>query len=110
MEPQRFTVTADHIKLLRRAYVRWEDCEYGAPAIDCKRPYGNSDVLGDMADILGVPIDREAYDPIGQEAAERLNRLHEETQTVLQIILATGTMEPGDYEAPAYSSKWARVR
>src|SRR6266568_5645220 len=40
-----FTVTEDHLKLLRHAYLYWEYGEgYGAPAIDPKRPYGNSDV------------------------------------------------------------------
>lgn len=33
-----FVVTEDHLKLLAQMYVRWEDCEFGAPAIDCKRP------------------------------------------------------------------------
>lgn len=45
----RFALTDQHLTLLRSAYVRWEDCEFGAPAIDYKRPYGNSDVVGDMA-------------------------------------------------------------
>ena len=45
-----FTVTEEHLKLLRRAYVDWEDCEFGAPAIDCKRPYGNSDVIADIGE------------------------------------------------------------
>jgi hypothetical protein len=44
--------TADHITLIRNAYWRWEDCEHGAPAIDCKRPFGNSDVAGDLAELL----------------------------------------------------------
>jgi hypothetical protein len=33
----RFLLTTDHLILLGRAYVRWEDCETGAPAIDPKR-------------------------------------------------------------------------
>lgn len=44
--------TADHLTLLRRAWWDWYDCEYGAPAIDPKRPYGNSDVDGDLAELL----------------------------------------------------------
>lgn len=104
---QRFTVTDEHLKLLRRAYVGWDGCEYGAPAIDCKRPYGNSSVEEDMAEILGVEMVDGEY--LRNADRERLRALHIETQTVLQIILATGILEPGDYVAPAYSVKWERV-
>ncbi len=47
-----FTVTADHLKLLRAAYVDWDACEFGAPAIDSKRPYGNGGVVRDIANIV----------------------------------------------------------
>ena len=65
-----FTVTDEHLKLLRGAYVGWDDCEFGAPAIDCKRPYGNSDVIADIAEILEVPDD--------DRASERAHALSEE--------------------------------
>lgn len=44
--------TADHATLIAAAYWQWNDCEYGAPEIDPKRPYGNSDVEGDLAELL----------------------------------------------------------
>ena len=34
MDNKRFTLTEEHLKLLRHANVRWDDCEFGAPAID----------------------------------------------------------------------------
>jgi hypothetical protein len=37
-----FTVTDDHLKLLRHAYAIWGDCEFGAPVNDPKRPCGDS--------------------------------------------------------------------
>lgn len=46
-----FELKQEHLTLLAAANWRWEDCEAGAPSVDCKRPYGNS---GDVADILGV--------------------------------------------------------
>jgi hypothetical protein len=52
---REFTVTDEHLRLLRRAHVFWDEAEFGAPSIDPKRPYGNSDVRGDMAEILDVP-------------------------------------------------------
>ncbi len=104
-----FTVTEYHLKLLRRAYVGWDDCEFGAPAIDCKRPYGNSDVIGDIAEILGTPgsgeIDDESGD-IPDEDAARFTRLHGETATVLQIALATGEFRTGRYVSDKYSANW----
>ena len=94
----------DHIKLLRRAYVRWEDCEYGAPAIDCKRPYGNSSVEEDIAEILDWPINDEELSSYQRGLAAKL---HGETQTALQIFLTTGKMEIGIYEEEFY--QWKKV-
>jgi hypothetical protein len=101
MEPYHFTVTEEHIKLLRSACVRWDDCEFGAPAIDCKRPYGNSSVYQDIAEILGVDYNERDDD--------RLLQLHKDTETALQIFLATGEMKTGNYEAERYSNRWCLV-
>jgi len=51
----RFTVTDEHVRLLRRAHVGWDSAEFGAPGISPKRPYGNSNVFRDIAEILNVP-------------------------------------------------------
>jgi hypothetical protein len=108
IKDKSFMVTEDHLKLLRRAYVGWDGCEYGAPAIDCKRPYGNSDVVGDIAQILGWPRpDGDDWDWPGPEASERARKLHEETATVLQIILITGRMEAGLYvRSHSWTNDW----
>lgn len=106
---KRFVLTADHIKLLRAANVQWEACEYGAPAIDCKRPYGNSDVEADMMEMFGVDASYDAngdYKPDTLAEVERLRTLHRETETALQVILAHGRMEPGVYVASDYSRDW----
>lgn len=83
---ETFTITQDHIKLLQRMCVSWDDCEFGAPAIDCKRPYGNSGVESDIAEILGWE-----YDPENDEQCEKIGeaarKIHREMQTVLQIVL-----------------------
>lgn len=97
----------DHIKLLQRMYVGWEDCEYGAPAIDCKRPYGNSDVPGDIAEILGWRYDPEddMFDYDGMHDAAR--KIHEEMQTVLQILVKNLCVNPGVYERKSpYGVDW----
>lgn len=95
MSGRIFVLTEAHIALLRRAYVGWDDCEYGAPAIDCKRPYGNSNVAGDIAEILGWDVD--ADEGLTRAQRDRASTLHAETQTALQVILATGAMKPGSY-------------
>lgn len=89
----RFEVTEEHLKLMRRMYVGWQDCEYGAPEIDPKRPYGNSDVEGDIAEILGWTT--FATD---ESWRDRAATLHREMQTVLQIVLAIGRIATGSYE------------
>lgn len=93
-----FTLTSDHIKLLRRFIVGWQDCEFGAPEIDPKRPYGNSDVIEDIREILVKELtDKEA------------RNIHNETQIALQIILFTGKMKPGTYECENYF-EWKLIK
>lgn len=106
-----FTVTEDHLKLIRAMYVDWQDMEFGAPAIDPKRPYGNSDVTGDIAEILGepVPVDDDAVEDWFDANDERLTQLHRETQTALQIVLTTGTFETGTYtREPPFIREWVK--
>lgn len=100
MSDLEFELTEAHVTLLRRAYVRWEDCEFGAPAIDCKRPYGNGDALTDIAKLLHPEFRsmREGAQMDWMEDNEaRLRAVHEETETALQIVLVTGQMQPGRY-------------
>lgn len=44
--------TADHLTLLAASEWDWNDCEFGAVSMDPKRPYGNSDVDTDLAELL----------------------------------------------------------
>jgi len=97
-----FTVTEDHLKLLRHAYVSWHGAEYGSPSIDPKRPYGESYVERSMAQILGVPdsewLDEEEGPLPGVE--DLCAQLHAETAIALQIVLATGEFRAGRYTRP----------
>jgi hypothetical protein len=98
-DTRRFTVTDEHLRLLRRAHVTWLDAEFGAPEIDGKRPYGSSAVYSDIAEILGIPEEEWSdgeYNPL-PEVEWRFLRLHVETAVVLQIALATGEFRPGRY-------------
>ena len=111
MEHEYFTLTEEHIKLLSNAYVSWDDCEFGAPEIDPKRPYGNSDVLNDIAKIIGAeqkmcPHCGEALDELDEE---KFNKLHKETEIALQIILYTKSFIPGKYVKKGYGKDWELV-
>lgn len=105
---KRFTVTEDHLKLLRRAYVGWDGTEFGAPAIDCKRPYGNSSVYHDIAEILGIKPEGPDKETFSREQRFLMLKLHEETRTVLQIALIIGRFEAGEYEEVAWH-QWRKV-
>ena len=94
---------------LRAAYVGWWDCEFGAPAIDCKRPYGNSDVYRDIAEILEFPHWDEDEREYSSVEKQTMRRLHEETATALQIVLGTGEMRVGRYTCKPYTREWRLV-
>ncbi len=107
-----FILKEDHLKLLRNMIVGWDRCEFGAPAIDCKKPYGNSSVYVDMAKILGIKgfIDEDEEILFSKEQIQHMNNLHKETETALQIILRTGKFEAGVYVADEYSDNWERQK
>jgi hypothetical protein len=106
--------------------VGWNDCEFGAPEIDPKRPYGNSGVIGDMIEIFGKEVKRgifkvnvigKEYYIVGGEDSEEMDELedilktlHRETETVLQIILSTGMFKEGRYKVKyEYGADWEYV-
>ena len=111
---KRFELRQEHVTLLRAAYVWWDDSEFGAPAIDCKRPYGTSS--GIPAQIAGELLkwppdghDRDGDPWWSDETEAKAVQLHKETETALQIVLRTGAFEPGHYEADDYDTNWRRV-
>ena len=105
---QRFTLKPEHITLLRRMTVHWQATEYGAPEIDPKRPYGNSSVVYDLAEIFHgkAAFNRDHDLVLDQGEVDRLETLHRETDKALQVVLATGSFVPGVYEATKYMRDW----
>ena len=109
---ERFVLTEDHVKLLRRANVWWDDGAYeGSPAIDSKRPFGNSDWVSDVAEIIGLePIEAdngEKFWPKGTR--ERCEALYKSLAGALQVVLASGSFEPGTYVCNKYKADWRRI-
>lgn len=108
---KKFVITKDHLKLMRRFYVSWDDSEFGAPMIDPKRPYGNGDVLGDIHEILmGMEWDYDDRGDMPDSLIESYTKLHRETKTALQIALVTRKFEVGTYETTqSYLQDWEKV-
>ena len=86
-----FVVTNTHLQLLANCYVSWNDCEFGAPCIDPKRPFGNSDVAQDYEDITGSPYDDKTY---------------RELETCLQILLDNLNIHIGLYRFDKNQRRW----
>ncbi len=112
MKIEKFKLTEQHIKLLRRFEIGWQDCEFGAPEVDPKRPYGNSSVLEDIHEILTGEIigcTDSKRDELTAAEEKEYRKLHAETETALQIVLATGKFLPGTYELQDYGTDWKIV-
>jgi len=100
---EKFVLLQEHLLLLEHANFVWNGGEYGAPGIYSKKPYGNSDVLGDIARILGYkkkevcPHCQEPLEEREKEEKDRMymDRLHRETLTALQVITQARIAEPG---------------
>lgn len=105
-DQKRFVLTEEHLILLRAANIGWDDGEFGAPAIDCKRPYGNSGVLGDMAELLGVEMSPDGE--LDRDTQDWLLKLHAETRTSLQILVRCAQIETGVFVASKYRQDWER--
>lgn len=112
-QPQTFTLTEQHIKLVRAMCVEWSDEAYdGAPAVNIKRPYGNSFVPGDVAKILGLDLGRDEETGRYDDATtDSLMAIHQQTAIALQIIISTGCFEPGEYFRPERynTQKWVKA-
>jgi len=79
----------------------------GAPQIDPKRPYGNGDVVADVADIIGIEMPDDEDDEKYCSVADEMYSLHLDMETVLQIIVDTMQIKEGKYSRDDnnYSSK-----
>ena len=83
-------LTKDHIKLLQEAEWRWNNCEFGAPMIDPKRPFGFSGgQYESMAEILGIELfedaDGETY--LTREQEDYISKIWSELVEAIKIIM-----------------------
>lgn len=113
MTLHKFKLKQEHLKLLRRANIYWDFAETGAPAIDPKRPYGNSNVIEDIAEILeeAPSLVKDGENIFSDEQEEKFLKLHQESLHALQVVLQNLTIKPGDFEnVEEYGYEWERVK
>ena len=85
VDPKKVKFSEDHFRLLKAANWDWLFFETGAPGIDPKRPYGNSNVEEDIAHILGL---KPTYDRDGEmREGEKIFRKHRELQYFIQSLV-----------------------
>ena len=114
MKPKTFLVTEDHLKLLPHLWFNYNEwTEFGAPEVDPKRPYGNSDVYDDIAEHLGIEPGGE---PDGwgdaeftQDQRDYMLQVHKDMTTVLNIMVRNGGVERAEYTASAYGQNWTKA-
>jgi hypothetical protein len=115
MSTKRFEVKSEHLKLLPKMYWGWQNCEFGAPEVDPKRPYGNKSVVLDIMNILGEEPKRCRYcDELLEGVDEdKYVQLHKDMEQVLDILTdnAENGIRPGIYQKGIHSSmsRWAFV-
>lgn len=103
---KKFELKQEHIDLISElnfkglVSVDGEEYEY-RPAIDYKRPFGNSGVTYDVLQKLGLTDDDGNYTEANRKRAEHLII---ELPVALEIITRYKTFEPGEYEVDKYCS------
>lgn len=97
---ETFEITRDHLILAQGMFMDWCGDEYGAPSVDPKRPYGNSDVEEDICELLGWPEEprHPDYEPYTDEQRSKARALHLEMKIVLQICLCTQAFIAARYQ------------
>jgi hypothetical protein len=91
----------------------WDPGEYfGAAGINSKRPYGDSYVTRNIAEILDAPDENWEYEDgekagLTEGAEKRFMRVRVETMAALQVVLSAGEFRPGRYRRPTnWSLDW----
>ena len=109
-----FTLKSEHIALIKRLNLKISQdyaCDnWLIPNIDPKRPFGNSDMLGDIFSFMGIEPDANG----DYSESDRINAylLLAELPAAMEAIMMHETFTPGIYEIDncggAFSTQLAR--
>ena len=110
----KFELKENHIKLVRQLNIV---SLLDKPSIDDKRLFGDEDIYQDIDLILNgktkeVEADTEfdvACNYSDNEKAE-MDKLVSELSTALDVILFTGSFEPGRYVRRSYERNWIKQK
>jgi len=100
---KEFELRQEHLDLLKETWIDWDDCEFGAPCIDPKRPYGNSDVYTDVAQIIKMSkANFDEDDGWSESAKDYMLDLHNQILIAVQILLHCHPAKLGRYKRIDY--------
>ena len=109
----KIEITQQHIDLIRRYWINWywtnepEGYFCGVPNIGLYRPYGNSDVLSDIAEILDIKQPNwDADENWTDNQLKEIALLHRGAGYALEIMLQHGQLAPGTYTSTNYTHEW----
>lgn len=106
----KFELKQEHIDLISELNFRsivssdGGEIEY-RPAIDYKRPFGNSGVTYDVLQRFGLTDDNGNYTEADRKKAKQLII---ELPVALEIVVKFKTFEPGEYEVDNYSPSYVQ--
>lgn len=96
-----FKLKPEHIKIMTdlnfRISILIDSKDRYRPAIDVKRPFGNSGPTTNVCEIMGWHCDEESEE-YAAEDIEKAEMLIIELPVALQIVMQNHTFEPGEYE------------
>lgn len=110
----QFEVLPSHLALCKGMYWSWQDCEFGAPEVNPKRPYGNSGfatILAEIAVLIGMEVFKDADDEVclTKEQKALCYRRHLEMEHWFQILSRFGEIPSGKYWRKETYHKWEKV-
>lgn len=113
MRDEIFHLKEEHLKLIQNVYIYFDEYGYeGAPAVDIKRPYGNSRAVA--YEVYRVLHDDEYWDSdkqgeMPQQMYQEYVKLHRETAMALQICVRRQSFEVGTFRNKFPFSQWEKV-
>ena len=109
----KFELKEDHLKLVKR--LSWQELTEGKQITTdgTNSPFGGVDYHEDMGIILyGQPEDFDPFegDPFiwTDEQKEEMDKLLEELPLAIEVILSTGSFEPGNYKCRFHIREWKK--